>query len=175
MKSYLNAVKCSRKPVTRNNANWKYWTWLDCVIFQVKVESINMRPKALMESFSTVSKVIQDCIGFASLRSVIGQDNSRHSLNQSDAKLKTNHDGVARVFPRFRQLGVLTLNPRWLFKPFVFFLSVTVSGLLVLVLWHPIEMHSKLSNLSLLYRLRPQMLSNQNFTIPSSTLWPPRS
>lgn len=53
MKSYLNAVKCCRKPVTRNNANWKYWTWLDCVIFQVKVESINMRPKALMESFST--------------------------------------------------------------------------------------------------------------------------
>ena len=32
---------------------------------------------------------------------VIGSENSCHSLNQSDAKLKTTHDLVARVFPRF--------------------------------------------------------------------------
>ena len=41
-----------------------------------------------VEQFSIVSKVIRDCIGFALLRSVIGLENSRHPLNQSDAKLK---------------------------------------------------------------------------------------
>ena len=169
MKSYLNAVKCSRKPVTRNNANWKYWTWLDCVIFQVKVESINM-------SHFQLSVESHPGLHWFCFTSICDWSRQLAPLSQPiRCKTKTNHDGVARVFPRFRQLGVLTLNPRWLFKPFVFFLSVIVSGLLVLVLWHPIEMHSKLSNLSLLYRLRPQMLSNQNFTIPSSTLWPPRS
>ena len=35
-----------------------------------------------------VLKVTRDCFGFASHRSVIGPDNLRHSLNQSDAKLK---------------------------------------------------------------------------------------
>ena len=35
-----------------------------------------------------MSKVIRDCIGFALLRSVIGLENSRHPLNQSDAKVK---------------------------------------------------------------------------------------
>ena len=38
--------------------------------------------------FNWVSKVIHDCISFPSLRSVIGSKNSRHLLNQSDAKLK---------------------------------------------------------------------------------------
>ena len=35
-----------------------------------------------------VMKVILDCCGFALLRSVIGPENSRHFLNQSDTKLK---------------------------------------------------------------------------------------
>ena len=43
--------------------------------------------------------------GFALLRSVIGLKNSRHPLNQSDAKQKTNHDLVTRVFPRFPALS----------------------------------------------------------------------
>ena len=40
--------------------------------------------------FNWVSKVIRDCIGFALLRfnTVIGLENSRHPLNQSDAKVK---------------------------------------------------------------------------------------
>ena len=38
--------------------------------------------------FNWVSKVIRDCIGFALLCSVIGLENSRHLLNQSDTKLK---------------------------------------------------------------------------------------
>ena len=40
--------------------------------------------------FNWVSKVFQDCCDFASPRSVIGPENARHSLNQSDAKLKPN-------------------------------------------------------------------------------------
>ena len=33
-------------------------------------------------------KVTLDCYGFALIRSVIGPENSRHFLNQSDTKLK---------------------------------------------------------------------------------------
>ena len=35
-----------------------------------------------------VSRVIWDCIGVDLLHSVIGSENSRHSVNQSDARLK---------------------------------------------------------------------------------------
>ena len=52
-----------------------------------------------------MSNEIRDNICFVLLRSVIGPENSRHSLNQSDAKLKTNRDLVARVFPRFWRFG----------------------------------------------------------------------
>ena len=38
--------------------------------------------------FNRVLKVIRDCIGFGSLYIVIGLENSRHPLSQSDAKLK---------------------------------------------------------------------------------------
>ena len=38
--------------------------------------------------FNGVSKVIRDFIGFGSLCIVIGLENSRHPLSQSDAKLK---------------------------------------------------------------------------------------
>ena len=49
-----------------------------------------------------MSKVIPDCIGFALLRSVIGPENYRHSLNQSDAKQRT----IATWSPVFsRALG----------------------------------------------------------------------
>ena len=46
------------------------------------------KDNSFIEQFSIVSKVIWDRIGFALLRSVIGLENSRHPLNQSDAKLK---------------------------------------------------------------------------------------
>ena len=36
---------------------------------------------------------------------MIGQENSRHNFNQSDAKSKTNRDVVTRVFPRFKQVA----------------------------------------------------------------------
>ena len=38
--------------------------------------------------FGWVSKIIQHCIGFALLRSVIGPETSRYFINQSYAKLK---------------------------------------------------------------------------------------
>ena len=40
------------------------------------------------EIFNGVSRVIHDSFVFALLHSVIGPENSHHSLNQSDAKLK---------------------------------------------------------------------------------------
>ena len=55
--------------------------------------------------FSWLSKVIRILHWFHILRSVIGLENSRLSLNQSDAKLRPNHNLVTRVFPRFRQFG----------------------------------------------------------------------
>ena len=66
--------------------------------------------KASRAIFSWVSKVIRDYIGFALLRSVIGLENSRHPLNQSDAKLKP----IATwslAFPRtWGRLPVFTLS-----------------------------------------------------------------
>ena len=61
--------------------------------------------KALFNSkavFNWVSKVIRNCFGFALLRYVIGLKNSRHLLNQSDAKPKP----IARLGrTRFPALG----------------------------------------------------------------------
>ena len=52
--------------------------------------------------FNGVSRVIRDCMDFALLRSVIGPENLRHSLNQSDGKLKLNQSRLGR--PRFPAL-----------------------------------------------------------------------
>ena len=56
-----------------------------------------------MEIFSRVSKVILACLGFPQLRFVIGKENSRHPLNQSDAKLKTIATLLLAFFPRFKR------------------------------------------------------------------------
>ena len=62
------------------------------MLCQSPSDMLNMRwlesQCAVRAIFNRVSKVIQDCIGFALLRSVIGLENSRHFLNQSGAKLK---------------------------------------------------------------------------------------
>ena len=42
-------------------------------------------PLRYLCSLDRVSQVVWDCIGFALLRSVIGSENSRHSLDKSDA------------------------------------------------------------------------------------------
>lgn len=46
-----------------------------------------------------MSKVIWDCVGFALLRSMIGSENSRYSLNRSDVKLKP-MTTLSRAFSR---------------------------------------------------------------------------
>ena len=65
-------------------------------------------------------KVTRVYFGFALPRSVIGSENSRYFFNQSDAKIKTNRDLVARVFPRFRQFVRFYLSFHWLRKEFSF-------------------------------------------------------
>ena len=59
-----------------------------------------------------VSKVIRRCFVFALLRSVIGLKNWRHSLNQSDAKLKQTRVDRGR-FPRLRQFACFTCSSHW--------------------------------------------------------------
>ena len=59
--------------------------------------------------FNLVSNIIPGCFGFALFLFVIGPENSRHFLNQSDATLKpiatcllaSSHALVTCVFPRF--------------------------------------------------------------------------
>ena len=60
-----------------------------------------------------MSKVIWDCVGFALLRSMIGSENSRYSLNRSDVKIKTNDDLVTRIFPRFTQFACFFFGSYW--------------------------------------------------------------
>ena len=52
--------------------------------------------------FNQVTKVTRDCFDLHLPRSVIGLENSRHPLNQSNAKFTPM---VARVFPRFSRLA----------------------------------------------------------------------
>ena len=60
-----------------------------CVVYKILANfSINQKKNKAI--FKSMSKVIQDTLGFTSLRSVIGSENSHHFLNQSDAKLKLN-------------------------------------------------------------------------------------
>ena len=72
--------------------------------------------------FKWVSKVIRDCIGCPFLCSMIGLGNSRHTLNQSDAKLKP----IPIWSPAFsRALGwlvVRTLSSHWVLELFSFLL-----------------------------------------------------
>ena len=99
------------------------------------------KPCNVRAIFNRVSKVIHDCIGFTSLCSVIGSENSRHLLNQSDAKTKTNHNLVTQVFPRLRPATCVyfefSLAPS---ETGIFLLAVVIT--LVLDLRHSIEKRS---------------------------------
>ena len=85
------------------------------------------------EIFKQVSKVIRECIGLASLCSVIGPRNSHHPLNQSDTQPKP----ITAWSPAFsRALGSLpafTLSPDWLFNVFSFLLIGRYDYLLALI------------------------------------------
>ena len=59
-------------------------------------------------------------IGFALLRSVIGLENSRHPLNQSDAKLKPIATWSFAFSRACVWLRVFTLSSHWLLVIFIF-------------------------------------------------------
>ena len=69
-----------------------------------------------------MSKVIRNSVGFALLRSVIGQENSRHPLRQSDAKLKPIATWSLAFSRACGQLHVFTLSSHWLLVIFSFIL-----------------------------------------------------
>ena len=69
-----------------------------------------------------MSKVIRDCIGFALLRSVIGLENSRHPLNQSDAKVKPIATWSLAFSRAYDRLPVFSLSSHWLPLKFSFVL-----------------------------------------------------
>ena len=98
--------------------------------------------------FNWVSKVIQNCFGFALIPSVrIDLQNLHHFLNQSDAKLKPITPLVASIFCTLGSLVVFTLSSYWLLNIFSFFWLV-IRITLVLALWHSIEKHSNQDTLS---------------------------
>ena len=72
--------------------------------------------------FNGVSKVIRDCIGFALLLSVIGLENSRHPLNQLDAKLKPIATWLLSFSRASGHLHVFTLSSHWLLVMLIFVL-----------------------------------------------------
>ena len=81
----------------QNPLPWKYsYLWNENCLIVIEIEIIKKKITAIL----IVSKIIQVCFVFALSRSVIGPKNSSQTFNQSNAKLKTNHDLVARVFPR---------------------------------------------------------------------------
>ena len=66
--------------------------------------------------------MIQVCIGFALLRSVIGLEISHHPLNQSDTKLKSIATWSLTFSHASGLLCVFTLSSHWLLVIFAFVL-----------------------------------------------------
>ena len=60
-----------------------------------------------------MSKVIRDCFGFALIRTVIGQYNSYHALNQSQAERKQIVTWSSAFSRAFGSLPVFSLSPQW--------------------------------------------------------------
>ena len=60
-----------------------------------------------------VPQVIQDCFGFALLRSVIGLKNPRHFLNQSDAKPKPIPTWSPAFSRAWRRLRLFASSSHW--------------------------------------------------------------
>ena len=67
-----------------------------------------------------MSKVIRDYFVFALLRFVIGPENSRHSLNQSDSKLQSSATWLLVFSRASSNLLVFTSSSLWLLVMFSF-------------------------------------------------------
>ena len=104
----------------------------------------NANEQSYREKGYWVSKVIWNCFGFASLRSVIGLKYSHDRLNQSDAKPKPILTWSHAFSRAWHQLCVFASSSRW----FVLLLTLVVIGpfALVLVLRHSIENCLHLAN-----------------------------
>ena len=89
--------------------------------------------------------MIRNCIGFALLCSVIGLENSRHPLSQSDAKLKPIATWSLAFSCAPGRLHAFTLSSHWL-PLIISFVLIAVVITLVLVLRHSIEKRSKGTN-----------------------------
>ena len=79
-------------------------------VLRQSIEKLSSRVPLSIAIFNWVSKVIWDWIGFAFLRSMIGPENSRHLLNQSDANHKPTWSfsfsrASARLFSHFVLIG----------------------------------------------------------------------
>ena len=86
---------------------------------KLKAQLFNLAVRAIS---NWVLKVIRDCIGFALLRSVIGLENLRHSLDQSDAKLKPIATWSLAFSRAWDRLRVFTLSSHWFVVIFIFVL-----------------------------------------------------
>lgn len=107
--------------------------------------------------FNWLSKVIRDCIGFASLCSVIGLENSLPPISQSDAKLKPKVTWSLALFRAPGRLRAFTLSSHWFPLMFFFFwLAVVIT--LILVLRRSIEKRSKY-----VYLLTPYLSTRQRW------------
>ena len=88
-----------------------------------------------------MSKVIRDHIGFALLRSVIGPENLRPSLNQSKAKLKPIMTQSPKCSRAVGSLVVFIWSFHWFLRYFPLLLLAVIITL-VLVSRHSIEMRA---------------------------------
>ena len=71
--------------------------------WQIDLHTWKNMPLQKGQYFQLSLKVIRESFGFALFRYVIGPEKLFHFFYKSDSRTKTNHDLVARVFPRFRQ------------------------------------------------------------------------
>ena len=75
------------------------------------------------------SKVIRDCIGFALIRSLIGKENFRHSLNQLKAKLTPIMTRSPAFSRALGSLAVFTLSSLGSYRCVSFFWLATAINL----------------------------------------------
>ena len=81
---------------------------------------------------------IRDCTSFGEICSVIGPEHSRHSVNQSDSKLKPIPTGSPALSRASSSLLVFILNSDWLFRVFSF-IMIGHCGHSIIGLRHSIE------------------------------------
>ena len=72
-------------------------------------------PEARVIKLRLVLKVIWDWICFTLLLPMIGTENSRHFLNQSDSKLKSIRDFITRLYRDLKSLLDFLMSSHWLF------------------------------------------------------------